>query len=198
MVVPAKRALLIVDVQNDFCEGGSLAVAGGAQVAAAISLHLHRHRAAYALVVASRDWHRDPGSHFSAHPDYRQSWPPHCVAGTPGAAFHPNLDQVVDFRRCLDAVVSKGEWSAAYSAFEGRTDRGERLLDLLKLQGISGLDVAGIATDYCVVASALDGSRQGLETRLLRPLCAGVAEASTRKALDAMAANGIAVVSEWR
>ena len=160
-MVPVERALLIVDVQNDFCEGGSLAVAGGAQLAAAISRYLQNHRGNYGLVVASRDWHRDPGPHFSAHPDYRQSWPPHCVAGTPGAAFHPALDQVVDFRRCVDAVVSKGEWSAAYSAFEGCTEQGEDLLDLLRTQGISSLDVAGIATDYCVAYSALDAVRLG-------------------------------------
>lgn len=195
-MVPVERALLIVDVQNDFCEGGSLAVAGGAQVAALISRYLQNHRGDYALVVASRDWHRDPGPHFSAHPDYLKSWPPHCVAGTPGADFHPNLDQVVDFRRCLDAVVLKGEWSAAYSAFEGRTEQGEGLLDLLSAQGISSLDLAGIATDYCVAASALDGARAGLNIRLLQPLCAGVAEASTRTAIDAMAAKGIALVSQ--
>ena len=113
------RALIIVDVQNDFCEGGSLAVAGGAAVARAISDHLAAGSPGYGHVVATKDYHVDPGSHFSDHPDYAASWPPHCVAGTPGADFHPDLDT-----GAIEAVFRKGAHAAAYSGFEGRDDDG--------------------------------------------------------------------------
>ena len=189
------RALLIVDVQNDFCEGGSLAVAGGSRVAAALSAYLRHHASDYNLVLASRDWHIDPGSHFSATPDYCESWPPHCRAGTAGAAFHPNLDQAVDFQACLDAVVSKGEWGAAYSAFEGRTGTGATLRELLDHDAIDSLDVAGIATDYCVRASALDACTLGLAVRLLVPFCAGVAAVSTDAALQKLSGQGVELVT---
>src|SRR3954452_971290 len=120
------RALIIVDVQNDFCEGGSLAVSGGAEVAAAISSYVAGHRRDYDHVVATRDFHLEPGDHFSEHPDYADSWPPHCVIGTPGADFHPNLDLAP-----IEAVFSKGERQAAYSGVEGgaegRTPLGEGL-----------------------------------------------------------------------
>ena len=108
------RALIIVDVQNDFCEGGSLAVAGGAAVARGISSLLASAGHDYAHVVATKDYHIDPGSHFSDHPDYARSWPPHCVAGTNGAEFHPDLDTAD-----VEAVVRKGAHAAAYSGFEG-------------------------------------------------------------------------------
>lgn len=112
-----KKALIIVDVQNDFCEGGSLAVEGGAAVATAISDHVTAHRSDYAHIVATRDFHLDPGAHFSDEPDYVDTWPPHCVIGTPGADFHPNLALAP-----IEAVFSKGRESAAYSGFEGVSD----------------------------------------------------------------------------
>lgn len=179
------RALLVVDVQRDFCEGGSLAVEGGAAVAAAISRHLAVYRDDYHLVVATRDWHVDPGAHFSAHPDYVHSWPPHCLAGTAGACFHPALDTAR-----IDIVVDKGERSGAYSAFEGLAG-GETLDEVLARHGIDRVDVCGLATDYCVRATALDALRRGLRVRLLRPLCAGVAAGSTEAALDELAASGV-------
>ena len=120
-----KRALIVVDVQNDFCEGGSLAVAGGARVAADIGALLHHwtrndpKAPEYAVTVATRDHHVDPGDHFSHHPDYAHSWPPHCVVGTDGEAFHPNLDP-----QPFDAIFLKGEHAAAYSGFEGRAHGG--------------------------------------------------------------------------
>ncbi|HEY6275292.1 MAG TPA: pyrazinamidase PncA [Streptosporangiaceae bacterium] len=182
------RALMIVDVQNDFCEGGSLAVAGGAAVAAAISALLGTGRGGYQHVVASRDYHVDPGGHFSATPDFRDSWPPHCVAGTGGAQFHPALDT-----GAIEAVFSKGAYAAAYSGFEGTDDAGTPLADWLRQHGVDELDVAGIATDYCVRATALDAVRQGLATRVLRWLTAGVDPATTAAAVGEMRTAGVEV-----
>lgn len=188
------RGLIVVDVQNDFCEGGSLAVAGGAAVASAISSHLAEHRGDYALVVATRDWHIDPGTHFADEPDFSATWPAHCVADTDGAAFHPALDDVVDFRSNVDAVVSKGAYEAAYSGFEGRTDDDRALADLLRDAGVTAVDVVGIATDYCDRATALDAVREGFSTRLLVPLTAGVAPDTTAAALEELAAAGVEIV----
>jgi len=180
---------VVVDVQNDFCEGGSLAVAGGAEVARRITAHLRAHRGDYAFVVATRDWHEDPGAHFSATPDFRDSWPPHCVAGTEGAAFHPALDATG-----IDAVVSKGRRSAAYSGFEGADDAGEDLAGLLAARAIAAVDVCGLATDYCVRATALDAVARGLRTRVLADLSAGVAAETSREAVDELTAAGVEVV----
>jgi len=124
------KALVIVDVQNDFCEGGSLAVAGGAAVAGGLTEHLRRHRADYALVAATRDYHVNPGAHFAAEPDYRDSWPVHCVAGTEGAELHPGLD-----RSGVDEVFDKGRDTAAYSGFEARSPAGKILGDRLREAG---------------------------------------------------------------
>lgn len=179
------RALLVVDVQNDFCEGGSLAVGGGAAVAADISALLARGGGEYAYLVASRDLHRDPGAHFSAAPDFVDSWPPHCVIGTPGAEFHPALDT-----SCLTAIFAKGETAAAYSAFEGRDQDGTSLAVWLRSRGVDALDVVGIATDHCVRASALDAVAAGFCTRVQLDLTAGVAAATTHAALAAMRSAG--------
>jgi nicotinamidase/pyrazinamidase len=182
---------MIVDVQNDFCEGGSLAVAGGAATAAAISRHLAARGAEYARVIASRDYHIEPGAHFSADPDFTGTWPPHCVAGTKGSAFHPDFDT-----SRVDAVFSKGAYSAAYSAFEGTDETGTPLADWLRGQGINELDVVGIATDFCVRATALDAVRLGFATRVLLDLTAGVSPESTRAALAEMRAAGAELVGE--
>ena len=190
------RALIVVDVQNDFCEGGSLAVAGGAAVAGAISAHLAQHRGDYGVVVATRDWHIDPGTHFADEPDFAATWPAHCVAETDGADFHPALDDAVDFLATVDAVVSKGAYEAAYSGFEGRTEDGRALADLLREAGVTEVDVVGIATDYCDRATALDALREGFATRLLVPLTAGVAPATTEAALAELAEAGVEIVQE--
>ncbi len=179
------RALIIVDVQNDFCEGGSLAVAGGAAVARAISDYLAG-GPDYARVVATKDFHVDPGSHFSDHPDYAASWPPHCVAGTPGADFHPNLDT-----SAVEAIFRKGAHTAAYSGFEGADDDGTPLADWLRGHGVDEVDVAGIATDYCVRATAADAAQAGFATRVLLNLTAGVAPESTAKAIEDLRAGGV-------
>jgi nicotinamidase/pyrazinamidase len=180
-----KRALVIVDVQNDFCEGGSLAVAGGAEVARKITDHARDFRSEYVVVVATRDWHEDPGDHFSEQPDFKDSWPVHCRAGTRGAQFHPNLD--AEF---IDEVFDKGRRSAAYSGFEARNASGELLGDWLKRQGAEGVDVAGIATDYCVRATVLDALGADFKVRLLSGMVAGVAPETSAAAVAEMTAAG--------
>ncbi|HEY3003991.1 MAG TPA: isochorismatase family protein [Kribbellaceae bacterium] len=189
------RALIVVDVQNDFCEGGSLAVTGGADVAFRIGDLLHKWQQAdaddrtYAHVVATRDHHIDPGDHFSDDPDFEHSWPPHCVVGTDGVSFHPNLDP-----QPFDAIFDKGEYAAAYSGFEGKTHDGTRLADWLRAHGVTSVDVCGIATDYCVRATALDAVRSGFSTAVLTDLVAGVARVTTERALAELAGAGVRVV----
>jgi nicotinamidase/pyrazinamidase len=186
-----QRALIIVDVQNDFCEGGSLPVAGGADVAAAITEHL-RAGHEYAAVVATKDWHVDPGAHFAAEPDYLDTWPVHCVAGTPGADPYPALDT-----GRIDTWFTKGEQAAAYSGFEGATDAdGQRvgLAAWLRARGITDVDVVGIATDHCVRATALDAVAEGFNTRVMLDLTAGVAPATTAAALAVLADVGVELV----
>jgi nicotinamidase/pyrazinamidase len=185
------KALIIVDVQNDFCEGGSLAVTGGARVARAISEYLAAPGGEYGAVVATRDHHVDPGAHFSDHPDFAESWPPHCVVGTRGEEFHPDLDT-----SAVQAVFRKGEHSAAYSGFEGADEAGQPLADWLRERGVTETDVAGIATDYCVRATATDAAAAGFGTRVLLPLTAGAAPQSTYQALDALRAAGVTLVEE--
>ncbi|MEV7629134.1 isochorismatase family protein [Actinoplanes sp. NPDC089786] len=181
------RALIIVDVQNDFCEGGSLAVSGGAAVAAGISLVLDRAGDRWDHVVATKDYHVDPGAHFSDHPDFVDSWPAHCVVGTPGSEFHPELAT-----SRIEAVFEKGAHAAAYSGFEGLTSTGDRLADWLRSRSVTEVEVVGIATDHCVRATALDASAAGFATTVLLELTAGVAPSTTSSALDAFAAAGVA------
>jgi len=178
------RALLVVDVQEDFCEGGSLAVVGGREVARrAVEL-----LPSYDLVVASQDWHVDPGSHFAEHPDYVDSWPAHCVGGTTGARLQEPLTEAA-----VDAIARKGERAAAYSAFEGTVD-GTPLGAWLSARSVDALDVCGIATDHCVRASVLDARAAGLPVRVLLAVCAGVAPETTARALEEMAAAGAELV----
>jgi nicotinamidase/pyrazinamidase len=182
------RALVIVDVQNDFCEGGSLAVEGGAAAAGAISRFLAAEGGGYGHVVASRDYHVEPGAHFSAQPDFSTSWPPHCVAGTGGAEFHPDFDT-----SRVETVFSKGAHAPAYSAFEGTEAGGAPLGTWLRERGVDALDVVGIATDYCVRATAADAASAGFGTRVLLSLTAGVDPGSTADALNALRGAGVEV-----
>lgn len=184
------RALIVVDVQNDFCEGGSLAVRGGADVARRISEHVNARVADYDHVVATADWHIDPGDHFSPTPDYVDSWPVHCLADSDGADFHPNLVGALDN---IEAVFRKGEHAAAYSGFEGRSadDEHVALATWLTQHEVSRVDVVGIATDHCVRATALDARREGFETTVLLDLTAGVARATTDTALAQLAEAGV-------
>ncbi|NII50118.1 isochorismatase family protein [Frigoribacterium endophyticum] len=186
------RALIVVDVQNDFTEGGALAVTGGARVAQAVTEHLRRSGGRYDLVVASRDWHAadgDNGGHFSTEPDWVDSWPVHCVAGTPGADYHPALDATL-----VDVHVTKGTGSPAYSVFEGVTGDGSSAAEALASRGVDEVDVVGLATDHCVRASALDAARSGLRVRVLTDLVAGVGAESSEAALDELRAAGVETV----
>ncbi|MGW6026684.1 isochorismatase family protein [Streptomyces sp. NPDC055099] len=185
-----RRALIVVDVQNDFCEGGSLAVAGGADVAAAITELIGQAPAGYRHVVATRDHHIDPGDHFSDQPDYARSWPPHCVAGTEGIGFHPNFAPAVA-SGAIDSVFDKGAYSAAYSGFEGADENGVSLADWLRARKITEVDVVGIATDHCVRATALDAAREGFGTTVLLDLTAGVSKETTERAVEELRAAGV-------
>ncbi|HEY3878309.1 MAG TPA: isochorismatase family protein [Trebonia sp.] len=182
------RALIIVDVQNDFCEGGSLPVSGGTAVARSISSLLTSGDHGYDQVVATKDYHIDPGSHFAADPDYARSWPAHCVAGTTGADFHPDLATGP-----IDAVFRKGAHAAAYSGFEGITDDGTPLADWLRARDVDTVDVVGIATDFCVRATAADAAAKGFSTRVLLGLTAGVAPGTTAEAITELRDTGVEV-----
>ncbi|OBK77027.1 pyrazinamidase PncA [Mycobacterium sp. 1164985.4] len=181
------KALIIVDVQNDFCEGGSLAVTGGTDVARNISALLAS-QTDYAHVVATKDFHIDPGDHFSENPDFESSWPKHCVVGTTGADFHPQFSP-----DAVEAVFTKGEYAAAYSGFEGTDENGMSLADWLRQRGVDEVDVVGIATDYCVRATAADAAANGFTTRVLLDLTAGVAADSTAMAVEDLRAAGVAI-----
>lgn len=185
------RALIVVDVQNDFCEGGSLAVSGGTSVASDISRYIAENRGQYGSVAATRDHHIDPGPHFSDDPDFVNSWPPHCVAGTPGADFHPGF-QTGD----VDAVFRKGQYSSGYSGFEGETDEGRSLEQWLNDNGVAAVDIVGIATDHCVRATALDASGKGFDTRVLLGLTAGVSRESVGAAQTSMKEHGVRLVGD--
>jgi nicotinamidase/pyrazinamidase len=185
------RALFIIDVQNDFTEGGALGVEGGAAVAASITEFLAEHARDYKIVLASRDWHdgdNDNGGHFAgdAEPDFVDTWPAHCVAGTNGAAYHPafRTDKV-------SYHIRKGQGVPAYSIFEGRTEAGSTVHNLLDEHGIDSIDVVGIATDYCVRASALDALSHGQQVRVLTDLVAGVAPQTSEAALAELAHAGV-------
>jgi nicotinamidase/pyrazinamidase len=182
------NAAIVVDVQNDFCEGGSLAVAGGAAIAAAIGPWLDER--AFDHVVATRDYHIDPDGHFSTNPDFVDSWPAHCVVGTDGCQLHPNLA-----RDRIEAIFDKGRYEAAYSGFQGSCE-GVSLLDWLRAHDVDTVDVVGIATDHCVRATALDAAIFGFTTTVRLDLTAGVARLTVDAALAELTTAGITLVGE--
>lgn len=212
------HALIIVDVQKDFCEGGSLAVEGGAKTAALITEYMNQCGDNYHVIATTRDWHIDPGPHFAAEPDFENTWPVHCVAGTPGAELHEDLDSEV-----LDAEFLKGQYNDGYSGFDGVLGEpdmvrskdgtagpygataaaaaaseadGQTMDDWLREHDVERITVVGIATDHCVRATALDASDAGYEVRVLTNLTAGVAEDTTTAALAEMETAGV-MLSEW-
>jgi nicotinamidase/pyrazinamidase len=193
------RCLVVVDVQRDFCDdqpGATLGVPFGGEVAGLIGDYLTTSIDDYDLLVLTGDWHVDPGSHFSDAPDYVDSWPPHCVAGTDGATWHPRLDAALEeiAGRVPTVVVHKGLHEAAYSGFEGFDERGGTSLDdVLRASGIESLDIVGIATDHCVKATAADALGSGYTTRVLGGLTAAVDEARGLESLSALAAQGAIV-----
>ncbi|MGB2921904.1 MAG: isochorismatase family protein [Mycobacterium sp.] len=184
----SRKALIIVDVQKDFCEGGSLAVSGGGAVARGIN-DLLTGNPGYDHVVATQDFHIDPGDHFSETPDFVSSWPRHCVVGTPGVEFHPDLDLSP-----VEAVFRKGRYSAAYSGFEGADDDNTALADWLRRRDVDAVDVTGIATDHCVKATAADAVAAGFTTRVLLDLTAGVSPETTAQAVDVLDSAGVEIV----
>lgn len=188
------RALFIIDVQRDFTEGGALGVDGGAAVAAGVTDYLRAHPDEYDVVFASRDWHdgdNDNGGHFATGeaPDFVVTWPRHCVAGEPGSEYHPALDTTL-----VDVHIRKGQGKPAYSIFEGTTEAGGTLTEALDELGVTDVDVVGIATDYCVRASALDAIASGRHVRVLTGLVAGVAPDSSEAALEELADAGAELV----
>ncbi|WP_289624949.1 MULTISPECIES: isochorismatase family protein [Mycobacterium] len=182
------RALIIVDMQNDFCEGGPVPVAGAHALATSISDYLAR-QPGYAHIVATQDFHIDPGDHFSDRPDFATSWPPHCRAGSLGAGFDPGLDT-----SAIEAVFHKGAYSAGYSGFEGVDDHGTALLQWLRQRDVDAVDVVGVATEHCVRHTAMDAARAGLATRVLLHLTAGVAADSTDRVLSEMRSASIELI----
>ncbi len=188
------RALFIIDVQRDFTEGGALGVDGGAAVAAGITDYLRTHPDEYDVVFASRDWHdgdNDNGGHFATdtEPDFVVTWPRHCVADEPGSEYHPALDTTL-----VDVHIRKGQGKPAYSIFEGTTEAGGTLTEALDELGVTDVDVVGIATDYCVRASAVDALAAGRHVRVLTWLIAGVAADSSTAALEELATAGAELV----
>jgi len=187
------RALFIVDVQNDFTEGGALGVTGGDAVAQGVTAYLSGNHAEYDAIIASRDWHSadgDNGGHFSASPDYVDTWPPHCVAGTPGAEFDTGLDT-----RHVTHELRKGQGRPDYSLFQGTTEDGQTAAELLNHLGITDIDVVGIATDHCVRASALDAITAGMSVTILSDLVAGVAAESSEAALAELREAGARIAA---
>lgn len=200
----ASTALIVVDVQNDFTENGSLAVNGGDVVARLIGSYTAANRDTYDVVATTQDYHTDPGEHFAApgtDPDFSVSWPVHCVAGGPGAELDPELDAGAGrpFAELVDVAVYKGHYSAAYSGFEGVTtpkvdpgyipESGD-LVTALSERGVTHVDVVGIATDFCVRATVLDALAAGFSVRVLTDMCAGVSPESTDDALREMERSG--------
>jgi nicotinamidase/pyrazinamidase len=189
-------ALIVVDVQRDFCPGGSLAVAGGDVVAERVAARLKAHGDDYDVVVATMDWHPTPDAagsfaHFAEQPDYVTTWPVHCVAGSPGAELHPRLTLPPD-----TVIVRKGQRGAAYSGFEGFTDDEIPLAEALRARRVVAVDVVGLATDHCVRATALDALAAGFAVRVLLPMVAGVAADTTQRALDELRAAGVELVDD--
>jgi nicotinamidase/pyrazinamidase len=184
------KALIVTDVQKDFCEGGSLAVAGGVATASRISELLDGDHT-YDVVVATRDHHIDPGSHFSDRPDFVDSWPRHCVVGTDGAEFHDQLSF-----RDFDAVFDKGEYQAAYSGFEGKDSDGASLRDFLVGHHVDQVDVVGIATDYCVRSTAVDAAKAGFTTTVRLDYTAAVAPERIQDTYDEWTAAGVTITGD--
>lgn len=181
-----KRALIVVDVQPTFCEGGALPSPGANAVAERVAEYVASHREDYTAVVTTQDWHIDPGDHFSEAPDYVETWPPHGVAGTAEAELHPAIRDLP-----FDASVKKGQYAAAYSGFEGTDESGRPLADILADRGIAAVDVVGLVESHCVKWTALDATKLGLEARVLTDLTVPVSPELGAQAREELAAAGV-------
>ena len=187
------NAIFIVDVQNDFIEGGSLAVTGGENVALGLSAHLAATN--YDYIITSQDWHKDPGDHWSETPDYVDTWPVHCAAGTFGAELHTALKNILTTRTNRISIL-KGEYEAAYSGFEGRIadTPGYSVTDYLRSKGITNLTIVGLATDHCVFSTARDALANGFNVIVLTNYCAGVDSARSEQALADLDTAGAVII----
>ena len=187
--IPEDAALLLVDVQNDFCPGGALAVPEGDRVIPVLNRMIDRFESRGLPIYASRDWHPPDTTHFQ---EQGGPWPPHCVAGTRGADLHPDLRVPRD-----TIVISKGQDRAddGYSAFEGTTAEGRMLADDLRARGVGTIYVGGLATDYCVRASALDARRHAFDVALLTDGTAGIDPAGSERAVEEMRRAGAVVTT---
>jgi nicotinamidase/pyrazinamidase len=192
-------AIGVVDVENDFCEGGSLAVDGGAAVAERIRAWIEAEPRRWVARFATADRHpADLPGHFAPagqEPNFVDTWPPHCVAGTPGAELHPNLVAATTETALFDVLVEKGQHTAAYSGFEGTTPDGDTLAAWLRERAVDGVELVGIATDHCVRATAADALREGFRVRVVTDLCVGITPASVETALDELRAAGAEIVT---
>jgi len=187
---PRRDALVIVDVQNDFCPGGALGVRDGDRIVPVLNRYIERFRRAGAPIYLTRDWHPSKTKHFR---EYGGVWPPHCIQGTPGAAFHPALAAPPDAE-----VVSKGmdPEQDAYSAFQALDRLGRPLPTVLRGRGTRRVFLGGLATDYCVKETTLDATRHGLQTVVLLDAVGAVdlAPGDGERALAAMRAAGARVM----
>jgi nicotinamidase/pyrazinamidase len=184
-----RNALLVVDLQNDFVEGGALPVPGGTQVVAHVARHVRHFRSEYTFVVATRDLHEDPPDHFSEKPDYINTWPPHGVKGTTGAVLCTPISNLVR-EKIIQVVVDKGRHAAAVSAFEAVDPRGHLLVDVLREQRIDHIDICGLITEYCIRASALDARKHEFQVRILVNLCGAASPEAAQRAFEDMKAAG--------
>ncbi|WP_026460286.1 isochorismatase family protein [Schaalia suimastitidis] len=184
------RALIVVDVQPTFCENGELPVIGGNACAERIAAYIAAHRDSYALIATTQDWHIEPGAHFSHDPDYIDTWPPHGVAGTANAELHPALAQLN-----ADATIRKGQYSAAYSGFEGTSEDGRSLSVVLHEAGIRSVDIVGLAESHCVCDTALDAVRAGFATTVFTDLTEPVSAELGRAARERMSIAGVRLVN---
>lgn len=183
---PVRRALVVVDVQPTFCEGGELATEGGNEIARRVAAYAAAHRDRYTTVLTTQDWHIDPGEHFSEHPDFVDSWPPHGIAGTPNAELHPALAGLRP-----DVRLKKGQYSHGYSGFEGADEHGRTLATILEDAGITAVDVVGLVESHCVKHTALDARRAGLSARVLTDLTIPVSPEQGEQAERELTAAGV-------
>ena len=183
---PELRALIVVDVQPTFCEGGELATEGANEIAHRVAAYAAAHRDRYTTVVTTQDWHIDPGEHFSDTPDFVDSWPPHGVAGSPNAELHPALADLAP-----DAKLLKGQYSHGYSGFDGADEHGRSLATVLSDAGVTAVDVVGLVQSHCVKHTALDARRAGLHARVLTDLTIPVSEAQGAVAEKELTSAGV-------
>lgn len=196
------KAIIVVDVQNDFVEGGALGVEGGLRVSSRVADHLRKHADDYEAIIYTKDWHIEPEGHFSDTPDFESTWPVHCVAETDGAELHKSVGSAIEELSSKAVGVHKGEFTAAYSGFEGTVEevgsavdgieKKSTVVDMLEELGVMELDIVGIATDHCVRLTARDAMFEGFQVNVLTEMIAGVdpdASTATLVYLQALGAN---------